>query len=82
MSGTVNTSTLAISANVSILGINLGSFNGNLKDGLVIKVDLVAVKGEVRLFLKNGNELWIALKLSVVFDGTYETEAKIITIPI
>lgn len=80
MTGTVNTSTFAISVNVSILGINLGGFNGNLKDGLIIKVDLVAVKGEVRLYLKNGNEVWIGLKLSVVFDGRYETEAKIITI--
>jgi hypothetical protein len=64
----------------SVLGISLGSFNGNLKDGLVIKVDLFMVKGEVRFFMRNGNEVWVGLKLSVTFDGKYETEAKLITI--
>ena len=49
-------------------------------DGLVIKVDLTAVKGEVKFYLKNGNEVWVGVKLSVIFDGKYETEAKIITI--
>jgi hypothetical protein len=64
----------------SVLGISLGSFNGNLKDGLVIKVDLFMVKGEVRFFMRNGNQVWVGLKLSVTFDGKYETEAKLITI--
>lgn len=80
MTGSINTSTFAISVNISILGIDLGGFDGNLVDGLIIKVDLTAVKGEVRFYLKNGNEVWVGVKLSVIFDGKYETEAKIITI--
>lgn len=80
MTGSINTSTFAISVNISILGIDLGGFDGNLVDGLIIKVDLTAVKGEVKFYLKNGNEVWVGVKLSVIFDGKYETEAKIITI--
>jgi hypothetical protein len=38
------------------------------------------VKGKVRFFMRNGNQVWVGLKLSVTFDGKYETEAKLITI--
>jgi hypothetical protein len=80
VSGTVNTSTLAIDVTISVLGINLGSFRGNLKDGLTINIDLIAAKGSVRFYLKNGNEVWLDLKLSVLFDGSYNTSVKLISI--
>jgi hypothetical protein len=80
VTGIVNASSLSITVNLAILGISLGSFTGNLKDGLVIKVDLVALEGEVRFFIKNGNQVWVGPKLSVVFDGKYETEAKLVSI--
>jgi len=32
---------------------------GNLKDGIVLKVNVLVAKGDVKLYLKNGNEVWI-----------------------
>jgi hypothetical protein len=80
MTSSVNTSTFDISIAIVIAGIYVGKFNGNLKDVLVIKVNVISVKGEVRFYLKNENEDWVGLKLRLVFDGRYESEAKIITI--
>jgi len=63
---------------VSVLGINLGTFHGNLKDGIGIKVDLFLVVGDIRLSLKNGNEVWVYLALKVKFDGSFNGDYKII----
>lgn len=80
MTGTVNTIKYTISVDITILGISLGGFHGDLKKGLSIKVNLVAVSGEVKFYLRNGNEVWVWLELKVIFGGTYNTEAKLITI--
>jgi hypothetical protein len=80
MTGTVNTIKYTISVDITILGISLGVFHGDLKKGLGIKVNLVAVSGEAKFYLRNGNEVWVWLELKVIFDGTYNTEAKLITI--
>ncbi|KAI1132447.1 hypothetical protein F5Y10DRAFT_261156 [Nemania abortiva] len=77
ISGYIDTSTLEIEINAIVMGITLGTVYGNLNDGVVIKVNLIAVKGEIRFFLKNGNELWVGLHLEVIFDGTYEGDYKI-----
>jgi hypothetical protein len=65
---------------ISIAGINVGNIYGNLNDGVVLKVNLLVASGEIRFYLKNGNEVWVHLDVKIVFDGNYEGDYKIITI--
>ncbi|KAM5358697.1 hypothetical protein ACJZ2D_015061 [Fusarium nematophilum] len=79
--GYVNPGTLGITVSVDVLGINLGTLRGDLKNGgLTINVNLFVAKGEIKFFLKNGNEVWIRLHLEVIFDGTFDEEVKLIEI--
>ncbi|KAH2979111.1 hypothetical protein KXV25_004000, partial [Aspergillus fumigatus] len=80
VSGYVDTSTYEASISVSVIGINIGTLSGNLHDGITLKVNLIAVKGELRFYLKNGNELWLHVDLKVVFDGSYNDDVKIISL--
>ncbi|VUC28272.1 unnamed protein product [Clonostachys rosea] len=80
ITGYVDTNTFEIGVSVSILGINIGNIFGNLKDGVGIKVDLFLAKGSIKIYLKNGNEVWVHLDVSVKFDGTFQGDYKIITI--
>lgn len=63
---------------MSVLGIKLGSFYGNLKDGLVINIDLFLAKGSIKFYLKNGNELWVRVDLDVKFDGSFNQDTLIL----
>lgn len=63
-----------------MIGINIGTLSGNLHDGITLKVNLIAVKGELRFYIKNGNELWLHVDLKVVFDGSYNDDVKIISL--
>jgi hypothetical protein len=65
---------------VSILGINVGNIFGNLKDGVGVKVDLFLAKGSIKIYLKNGNEVWVHLDIKVKFDGSFDGDYKILTI--
>jgi hypothetical protein len=65
---------------VSVLGISLGTLTGSLKTGISVQVNLIAVKGEIRFYLNNTNELWVHFDLSVIFDGNYTDDVKIITL--
>ncbi|KAK8007170.1 integral membrane protein [Apiospora arundinis] len=77
--GYVNPQTLGLTVTVDILGINLGTLRGDLKNsGLTIKVSLFVVEGEVKLYLKNTNEVWIRLHLEVTFDGTFDEDVKLL----
>ncbi|KAH1704340.1 hypothetical protein KXX24_007573 [Aspergillus fumigatus] len=80
VSGYVDTSTYEASISVSVIGINIGTLSGNLHDGITLKVNLIAVKGELRFYIKNGNELWLHVDLKVVFDGSYNDDVKIISL--
>ena len=63
---------------VTVLGAKIFTLFGNLKDGVVGEIDLFVAKGKITFFLKNGNELWVKVELEITFDGTFETEAKIL----
>ncbi|KAJ0159799.1 hypothetical protein CTA2_9092 [Colletotrichum tanaceti] len=80
VTGYVDTDTFEIGLTVSIAGITVGDIFGNLKDGVGLKIDLLAAKGEIRFYLKNGNEVWIHLDVKIVFDGHYEGDYKIVSI--
>ncbi|WKT53670.1 hypothetical protein QSH57_004254 [Fusarium oxysporum f. sp. vasinfectum] len=79
--GYVNPTTFGITVSVDVSGINLGTLRGDLKNGgLMINLNLFVANGEIKLFLKNGNEVWIRLHLKVTFDGTFDKEVKLIEI--
>ncbi|KAK1983800.1 hypothetical protein LZ30DRAFT_465226 [Colletotrichum cereale] len=80
VTGYVDTNTFEIGVSISIVGINVGNIYGNLKDGVGLKINLLAAKGEIRFYLKNGNEIWIHLDVKIVFDGHYEGDYKIMSI--
>lgn len=64
---------------ISVLGINIGTFVGNLKDDLRVSIDLFLAAGSVRLYLKNGNELWIHVDIQVKFDGSFDRHVKLLS---
>ncbi|QPC69360.1 hypothetical protein HYE68_000112 [Fusarium pseudograminearum] len=78
LTGYVDENTLDVGISPVITGINAGNITGNLKDGVAVNVDLTTTKGETRLYLKNGNEVWVGLNLKIVFNGHYERDYKII----
>ncbi|GIK05578.1 hypothetical protein Aspvir_009691 [Aspergillus viridinutans] len=80
VSGYVDTSTYEASVSVAVIGINIGTLTGNLEDGITLKVNLIAAKGELRFYLKNGKELWLHVDLNVIFDGDYKDDVKIISL--
>jgi len=68
---------------LTVLGISLGSFEGNLKgdEGVSVTVDLAAGKGIVRFYLKGGNEVWGKAELKVEFEGEekgWKNEVKLV----
>jgi hypothetical protein len=79
ITGYLDTSTFEIGVSISIVGINVGNIFGNLKDGVGLKVNLFVAKGEIKLYLKNGNELWVHIDVSVTFDGSFEGDYKILS---
>ncbi|KAF8538095.1 hypothetical protein BDD12DRAFT_742571, partial [Trichophaea hybrida] len=78
--GYVDTSSFEIGVTISVAGIKIGTFFGNLKVGLVIKIDLFVAQGQIKFYLKNGNEVWVFLEVKIKFDGNYHTDAKILTL--
>ncbi|KAJ1325307.1 hypothetical protein MN608_10019 [Microdochium nivale] len=79
VSGYLDTNTLEVGLSISVAGISLGNIYGNLKDGVGVKVNLLVAKGEIRFYLKNGNELWVHLEIKIIFDGSYNGDYKIIS---
>ncbi|KFY24782.1 hypothetical protein V491_02022 [Pseudogymnoascus sp. VKM F-3775] len=55
VTGYVDTSTFEIGVEVRVFGAKIFNLFGNLKDGVVGKIDLFLAKGEIRFYLKNGN---------------------------
>ncbi|KAJ9220438.1 hypothetical protein DTO207G8_8433 [Paecilomyces variotii] len=80
ISGYVDTSTLDIRIDPVINGIYVGAITGSLKDGVAIQFNLFTTKGITKIYLKNGNEVWLNLHQKVKFDGTFQGDYKILTI--
>lgn len=60
------------------MGIDIGTFSGNAKDGIIININLFAVSGTIRLFMKNGNELWGHIHLTPIIGPVLDEEFLII----
>lgn len=63
---------------VNVVGIDLGEFYGSPNDGVVVGVNVIAAKGQVKFFMRNERELWVGPQVDVLFDKRYETEARIV----
>ncbi|KAI8714866.1 hypothetical protein NCS52_01207500 [Fusarium sp. LHS14.1] len=79
ITGYVDTNTYEIGVSISIVGINVGNVFGNLKDGVGLDINLFVARGSIRLYLKNGNELWVNLDVRITFDGSFSGDYKILT---
>lgn len=52
-------------------GFKVGIFEKHLiEDGFVLKSDLNKTKGELTIYVKNGNEIWTHLGLQTIPDHT------------
>ncbi|KAJ9309129.1 hypothetical protein DTO217A2_1498 [Paecilomyces variotii] len=80
ISGYVDTSTYDIRIDPVFNGIYVGAITGSLKDGMAIQFNLFTTQGITRIYLKNGNEVWINLDQKIRFDGSFQGDYKILTI--
>jgi hypothetical protein len=70
---------MEIGVYVSVANINLGVFYGNLKDGVKVNMNLDGSKGNVRFYLKYGNEVWTGVDVSG-FHSHLERDLKLMTL--
>ena len=75
----MDTDTGEVYAEISVLGISIGSYDFTLADGLTININLFLVKGLLKFYVKDKKELWMHYELSVRFDGTWNGDVKIIS---
>ena len=64
-----------------IYGIKLGEFHGNLVTGVSVDLNLRLVKGEIKVYLKNKDEVWLYLSLEFSFGKKLEMDVKILKLP-
>jgi hypothetical protein len=62
MTGFVDAQTWDAGVEISVLGIKLGTFYGNLQQGLSVNVDILLTNGQIKLYLK-GTQVWINVNL-------------------
>ncbi|KAH7311490.1 hypothetical protein B0I35DRAFT_514256 [Stachybotrys elegans] len=77
LAGYVDINTYETGVEVAIMGISLGIITGNLKDGVGVSFALVALSGSVKLYLKNGNEIWVHQYIKTPFSQDIDEERKI-----
>ncbi|KAF8596566.1 hypothetical protein BDV93DRAFT_610835 [Ceratobasidium sp. AG-I] len=85
MKACVNTEMLSIGASMGVsipfIGYKeLANLSGDLNKGVSTAIDAYAVKGKVKLFLKDGKQVWIRLELSSPFFSAQGKEFKIFTL--
>ncbi|QRV73254.1 hypothetical protein RhiJN_01268 [Ceratobasidium sp. AG-Ba] len=83
--GVVNTALLSLSgvltAHIPFIGsIKLAELAGDLKTGIETGINVFVAEGRARLYLKDGNQIWLSLELSSKFFPTIKGEYKLITI--
>lgn len=64
--GWFDPSSLAIDIAIYVVGIKVGEFVGDVKKGIEITVDGIFVKGTIKIFTKNGKDVWVKLALTVL----------------
>lgn len=71
--GYVDLSAGDIVVNVTIAGISIGTFSGNLTEGISFDVNLLVAKGHVKLYV-DGTCLYVDIDISITFDGSYKKD--------
>ena len=61
---------------LTLFGISLGSFYGNLKDGLGVSIDVIAAKGGVKIYLKD-DAVGVNVQLTPIWGSGINIEQKI-----
>jgi hypothetical protein len=74
---------MEIGIELAVIGISLGQVSGNLKDGIVFKVDLVAISGSVNIYLEGSSpkEVWVSWDLKIPFSDHFSDKKKIFDLP-
>ena len=65
-----------VALKVRVFGVSFSTLFGNLTKGVGIKVDIVAAKGEVNMYLKE-NALWIHIDLNFIWGNGIHDDIKI-----
>jgi hypothetical protein len=81
--GYVDTGKLEIGVVVYVLGVNLDQFYGNLTEGLIVKLNLFIIQGEIKLYLqdvKEVKEVWIKVNANVLGIGLTNLDQKVIAL--
>ncbi|CAI6095269.1 unnamed protein product [Clonostachys chloroleuca] len=80
ITGYIDTDSFEVGVRVEVFGAHIFNLFGNLKDGIVGRIDLFLAKGEIRLYLKNGNEVWLHYDVKVAFDGHFKDDVRLLTL--
>ncbi|PYH52425.1 uncharacterized protein BO96DRAFT_401907 [Aspergillus niger CBS 101883] len=78
--GYIDTNSLEVGVRVEVFGAHIFNLYGNVREGVVGKIELFLAKGEIRLYLKNGNEVWLHYDIEVSFDGHFKDDVHLLTI--
>lgn len=76
LSGYVDISNFGAGVELTLFGISLGSFYGNLKDGLGVSIDVIAAKGGVKIYLKD-DAVGVNVQLTPIWGSGINIEQKI-----
>ena len=78
LEGCVDTSNDEIAISPTLYNVNIGTYYGNLKEGLNIKVDgVMGAKGTIKLYGKD-QAVWVNIQLTSSFGGPpVNQEAKL-----
>ena len=71
---------MEIGVTLTVFGMDLGHFYGNLTEGLVIKLNLVVINGEIQLYLQNLKDVWIKVDVNVLGIGRIYVNQKILSL--
>ena len=81
LTGYVDTSNYGVGVEVKLFGISLGTFYGDLKQGLGISINVIAAKGEVKLTLEDG-AVWVTIQLTPVWGSGINIHQRLFDLPI
>ncbi|KFA66251.1 hypothetical protein S40285_09658 [Stachybotrys chlorohalonatus IBT 40285] len=76
--GYVDIETLKIGVSFEAFGAHILNLYGNLKDGVVGRIDLFLASGEIHLYLETENEVWLQFNVEVKFDGNFRDEIQLL----
>lgn len=62
-----------------MFGISLGTFYGNVKEGLGVHLDVFAAKGDLKLYMKD-NALWVCVMLTAVWGGGIDIDQELFSL--